>query len=121
MTHRHAASATIDLLHAVTKLVFVLWADSNLTAPAFESEAKKLDAFGTADAALLVVDHQLQFASQVVLDRTGHADGDIRGFGEYEESSSSGNFTPRPSRNRTGTSRLIRLLSFSRRTDSLSP
>ena len=55
MTHRNAAVATSDLFHAVTKLTFVLRADSNLSAPAVESKAEKLDSFCSADAALLVM------------------------------------------------------------------
>jgi len=85
MGHRHAAVATSDLFHAVTEFAFVLRADSNLTAPADELEAEKLDAFRTADAALLVIDHQLQFASQIMLNRMGHANGGFSRFGEYEE------------------------------------
>ncbi|MEZ6124187.1 MAG: hypothetical protein R3C49_13575 [Planctomycetaceae bacterium] len=40
MRHRHAAVATGDLLHAVTRFAFVLRADSNLARPADELEAK---------------------------------------------------------------------------------
>ncbi|MEZ6039783.1 MAG: hypothetical protein R3C20_04710 [Planctomycetaceae bacterium] len=32
-----------------------------------------------------MTDHQFQFASQIVLDRTGHADGGFSRFGKHEE------------------------------------
>src|SRR5690606_16451137 len=85
MRHRHTAIAASDLFDSVTELLLVLRADSNLTAPPHELKAEKLDSFRAADAALLMIDHQLQFASQIVFNRTGHTNGGFPGFGEDEE------------------------------------
>ena len=71
MSHQNAAIATIHLFHAFTKSAFNLRADWKLSARSSESKPSPVafiesqgDSFCLAGAAFLLIDFQLQFASQ---------------------------------------------------------